>query len=103
MTHDQAAAKARELRELRELEASPGYRQFVLPRIEKARGVHLAECASLVLTPEKRAEHIQAYHLALELLQMVPLRIKKLQEELGDFQRKTAGDPMPMGVSDALS
>ena len=78
--------KRRELEELRELSRCAGWKDRLLPRLQKLREAHQEAGLARHATPEKRAEHIEAYHDLRELIAYVPERLETLTRELAaDF------------------
>ena len=101
MTPDQASAKATELKDLIALQEQPAFKKVVLARIEQAEAEHLIGATRRDWTPAQRAEHIEAYHLAAELSDLVPKRIERLRKELADYTKKAGTTTFK--VSDALA
>lgn len=87
--------KARELEELRALSALPAWKDRILPKLAKLRDAHNEAGMARNSTPEKRAEHIEAYHDLRELISFVPDRIEALTRELTAHQRRETafGEP----------
>lgn len=100
MTPEHASAKAQELKDLLALEANPAFKSLVLARFEQAKNEHNTGCTNKALPSEKRAEHIEAYHLAVDLLALVPNRIAKLRKDLSEYESKA--DSTTFRTSDAL-
>lgn len=100
MTPDQASARAQELKELQALQTNPAFKRVLVARFEQAREEHLEGSTKKSLTPAERSEHIEAYHLAIDLLALVPGRIEKLRKELSEFEGRTGASTFK--VSDAL-
>lgn len=82
MTADEASRKAHLLHSFRALVANPAWVEEVAPRIAKAVVDHNDGCRSLSKTPAERAEHVQAVHLAEELMTFAEKRMAALEREL---------------------
>lgn len=100
MTPEQASTRAQELKDLLALEANPAFQSVVVKRFEQAKDEHLTGSTKKGSTPEQRAEHIEAYHLALDLLTLVPSRIAKLRKDLSEHESKAGSTTFK--TSDAL-
>lgn len=90
--------KARELDELRALSALPAWKDRLLPFITKRRDAHLSGGMAKNSTPEKRAEHVEAYHLANDLLAYVADRIEVLTDEIAKNQRAQGAAAVAVGA-----
>lgn len=55
-------------RDLKELMSRPGWTDHVLPFLQELEQEHTESAISLSLTPEKRAEHIQAIHAIRKII-----------------------------------
>lgn len=82
MTPDEASRKAHLLHSFRALVANPAWTEEVAPRIAKAVIDHNDGCKALSKTPVERAEHVQAVHLAEELMVFAQNRIAVLERDL---------------------
>lgn len=88
----EAGEKGYRLKAFRDLLANPAWKEEFAPLLDRARHDHHEGCAALRKTPAERAEHIQAYHLAEELLGYVQNRIESLAAELQQYQKAQMGD-----------
>ena len=101
MTPETASAKSAELADLIKLAANPAWKSVVEPAFAKARDAHLEATTAKGSAPAERAEHIEAYHLAKDLLALVPERIRKLREQIATHQQ--AGGVTTFKMGDAVS
>lgn len=89
-TAEQASEAGYLLRGFRMLAENPAW-QEIEKRIAKAAAEHGDGCRDRLLTPEKRAEHIEAAHLADELAGLREKRIAELLEALKRYGEQNAG------------
>jgi len=87
-TPSNISEKRQELERLRDLSAREGWKDLLLPKLERLRDVHAAAGLAKNSTPAARAEHVEAYHLAVDLVAFVPDRIAALTKELAAHDRK---------------
>ncbi len=93
--------KRKELDELRSLSANPGWKYVLLPLIERRRKAHNEAGMAKNSTPERRAEHVEAWHLANDLVEHVPNRIAALSKEIAENETKNgASTPLAPALSD---
>lgn len=80
------AGKTEQLALVRELKASAGFTHVLLPEfLKRARG-HNASCKDRKLTPEKRAEHIEAAHGFEEMVGYLDALEKSLVETIDQIK-----------------
>lgn len=87
MTAEETERKAYLLQAFRALVANPAWTQEVAPRIAKAAVEHNDGCKARGKTPEQRAEHVEAAHLAEELETFCAKRIESLHREITAFAK----------------
>ena len=75
------------LRSFRALAENKAWSEEILPMIQQAYVEHADGCAELASTPDKRTEHVQAYHLAKGLMNHCRERIERLEEEVRQYPR----------------
>lgn len=88
LTEDQAEQAAADLLELRKLVDLPAWSQMFAAYLQEKEVEHLAGSTALNVAPDKRAEHIQAYHLAKDLPKWAAKRIADLETKLKTFRQK---------------
>lgn len=101
MTPEEANSKAQELKDLQALIANPAFKSLLVSRFERALSEATRGGLNKQLSPDKRAEHIEAYHLALDLIELVPRQIVALKKQLLDWEQKNQRSTFV--VSDALA
>ena len=87
ITDEQADGYKRELKALNELAASPGWKLFA-PKLAENEKARLQGCTAKGVTPEKRAEHIEGYHDAVELAGWLPKRIEFLTAKVREYHNQ---------------
>lgn len=101
MTADQAQADAETLRSLKALRNSPAWQQCIAPAFASALERHLTGLSNRDLTPDQRTQHVEAYHLAVDLSSLIPYRIKRLEKTLAQYL--TENDIVDSRLADSLS
>lgn len=92
MTQEQAILKQEALNAFGAMLANAAWKNELVPLLEKKQKEHLNGCTSMCSSPEKRAEHVEAYHLAKELLAFGDSHVVRLKRELADFYKTAARD-----------
>ena len=102
MTPEAASSKSAELTDLLQLSSNAAWKNVVEPALVKARDEHLSASTAKGSTPTARAEHIHAYHLAKDLLELVPDKIRKHRAAIAAFQTAGGESTFKMGDAEAL-
>ena len=76
---DENAGHRRELRALRDLQASEGWKLFA-PKLAENLQARIDGLSARGVTPERRAENVEGYHDAAELAGWLDKRIAKLTD-----------------------
>lgn len=76
------AEKAENLAALKRLGTNEDFQTIFLPHLIERAEHHAAQCRNRDLTPEKRAEHIEAADLAESLLDYLDARKKTLEAKI---------------------
>lgn len=87
MTESQSSQNSQLLHALRKLEDNQAWREIVAPKIRGAFERHSAAISDRSFTAEKRAEHLEAYHTAKELHELVPAKIAALGVQLTEWMQ----------------
>lgn len=87
LSQQEARQKEGRLRDLLALLSNPQWQEFAR-RLTRHHREHLEAATDRARTPEQRTAHIEAYHLARELEEWLPLQLESLQEELTDYRQK---------------
>ena len=77
--NEKLEAKREQLRAVEALLESDGWRNILEPHLKERLAHHTAGCCARNLTPDKRAEHIEAVELATNLLAHPKALIRALE------------------------
>lgn len=86
-TAEQAASADESLKAFVELRRNPAYKELHT-KIDEAFHNALDGLSNRVLTAEKRAEFLEAYHELSDISGFVARRIEQLTTDLNDFKRR---------------
>ena len=87
ITNEQAEDCKRELAALRAMVEGPGWKKYFAPKLAEKERERLAGLSARGLTLEKRAEHIEGYHDAVELASWAEKRIEHLTAKVKEYER----------------
>jgi hypothetical protein len=79
---------SRRIVQAEELLKSDGWKELLLPEIEKRRGEHIEGCCNPDLTAEKRSEHIEAVRLSKDLAGFLEKQLRSDLAEVGKIKKK---------------
>jgi hypothetical protein len=96
----EAGEKSQRLQEFRALLANAAWQEEFAPQLLAAYAAHLEGSTQRGKSPQERAEHIEAFHLAAELESFCRRRVDLLEKELRDYSRRAAA--VDARVADAL-